>query len=53
MHIETTIQTVGYPAVFILAIGECMGIPLPGENGLLAAAVIFALRKRRGIQNRK
>jgi membrane protein DedA with SNARE-associated domain len=28
----------GYPAVFLLVMGECMGIPLPGETGLLIAA---------------
>jgi membrane protein DedA with SNARE-associated domain len=38
MSIETIIQTIGYPAVFIFVTGECMGIPMPGETGLLIAA---------------
>jgi Uncharacterized membrane-associated protein len=38
MHLEPFISTAGYPAVFLLAMGECMGIPLPGETGLLIAA---------------
>lgn len=38
MHFESVIVTAGYPAVFLFAMGECMGIPLPGETGLLIAA---------------
>ena len=38
MHLEAIIQTVGYPSVFIFVTGECMGIPMPGETGLLIAA---------------
>jgi membrane protein DedA with SNARE-associated domain len=38
MHLEGLITAMGYPAVFFLVMGECMGIPLPGETGLLIAA---------------
>ena len=38
MHLESLISAIGYPAVFLLVMGECMGIPLPGETGLLIAA---------------
>jgi membrane protein DedA with SNARE-associated domain len=38
MHLESLITAIGYPAVFFLVMGECMGIPLPGETGLLIAA---------------
>jgi membrane protein DedA with SNARE-associated domain len=38
MHLESLILALGYPAVFLLVMGECMGIPLPGETGLLIAA---------------
>ncbi len=38
MQLEGIIETVGYPAVFIFVTGECMGIPMPGETGLLIAA---------------
>jgi membrane protein DedA with SNARE-associated domain len=38
MHLEPFITAMGYPAVFLLVMGECMGIPLPGETGLLIAA---------------
>jgi membrane protein DedA with SNARE-associated domain len=36
--IGNIIQTIGYPAVFLFVTGECMGIPMPGETGLLIAA---------------
>jgi membrane protein DedA with SNARE-associated domain len=38
MHLEGFIAAMGYPAVFLLVMGECMGIPLPGETGLLIAS---------------
>lgn len=37
MNLEALIAEVGYPAVFLFVMGECMGIPLPGESGLLIA----------------
>jgi membrane protein DedA with SNARE-associated domain len=38
MNLESIIGSAGYPAVFLLVMGECMGVPLPGETGLLIAA---------------
>jgi len=38
MEIAEIIKAVGYPAVFLLIMGECMGVPLPGETALLIAA---------------
>jgi membrane protein DedA with SNARE-associated domain len=38
MHVDVLINTLGYPAVFLLVMGECMGIPIPGETALLIAA---------------
>jgi membrane protein DedA with SNARE-associated domain len=38
MQLEAIIQTLGYPAVFLFVTGECMGIPMPGETGLLIAS---------------
>ena len=38
MNLETIIAGAGYPAVFLLVMGECMGVPLPGETALLIAA---------------
>jgi membrane protein DedA with SNARE-associated domain len=38
MHLEALIETIGYPAVFFLVMGECMGVPMPGETALLIAA---------------
>ena len=45
MHLESVILTAGYPAVFLFAMGECMGIPLPGETGLLIAAAASGMGK--------
>jgi len=38
VHIESLIGSIGYPAVFLLVMGECMGVPIPGETALLIAA---------------
>jgi len=38
MSVEAIVTAMGYPAVFLLVMGECMGIPLPGETALLIAA---------------
>jgi membrane protein DedA with SNARE-associated domain len=45
MHLEAIIQSIGYPAVFIFVTGECMGIPMPGETGLLIAAAAAGMGK--------
>lgn len=38
MSIAGLIDTVGYPAVFLLVMGESVGLPLPGETSLVLAA---------------
>jgi membrane protein DedA with SNARE-associated domain len=38
MQIQAFLEGMGYPAIFLLVMGESMGIPLPGETALLAAA---------------
>jgi membrane protein DedA with SNARE-associated domain len=38
VQIDGLIETIGYPAVFLLVMGECMGVPMPGETALLIAA---------------
>jgi membrane protein DedA with SNARE-associated domain len=38
-HIQTIVASYGYLAVFILIVLESLGIPLPGEVTLLAAAI--------------
>ena len=37
-HIARLLQSYTYPAVFILVMLECLGIPLPGEIALVTAA---------------
>jgi membrane protein DedA with SNARE-associated domain len=38
MSLEVLIQTVGYPLVFLLIMGESAGVPMPGETAVLIAA---------------
>jgi membrane protein DedA with SNARE-associated domain len=38
MHLELLLQTVGYPLVFLLIMGESAGVPMPGETTVLIAA---------------
>ncbi len=38
MNISHLIVTYGYPAMFILVGAESLGVPLPGETGLISAA---------------
>jgi membrane protein DedA with SNARE-associated domain len=38
MFLETIILSVGYPLVFLLIMGESMGVPMPGETAVLIAA---------------
>ncbi len=43
MSIQHLIQILGYPAVFLLVMGESMGIPLPGETALLIASAFSGM----------
>ncbi len=38
MSVADIIDTLGYPAVFLLVMGESLGLPLPGETALVVAA---------------
>jgi membrane protein DedA with SNARE-associated domain len=38
MSLETIILSVGYPLVFLVIMGESMGVPMPGETAVLIAA---------------
>lgn len=44
-HIQDIVSTYGYLAVFLLIAGESLGIPLPGEVTLLAAAIYASTGK--------
>ncbi len=46
MHIEHLIEILGYPAVFLLVMGESMGLPLPGETILLIASAFSGMSGR-------
>jgi membrane-associated protein len=38
-------QTAGYPALFLLVMGESSGIPVPGETALITAAIVASQGK--------
>ena len=38
MNLEAIITGAGYPAIFLLVMADCMGIPMPGETARLIAA---------------
>jgi membrane protein DedA with SNARE-associated domain len=38
-------QTAGYPALFLLVMGESSGIPVPGEAALITAAIVASQGK--------
>jgi membrane protein DedA with SNARE-associated domain len=38
MDVQYLVQVMGYPIVFLLIMGESVGIPLPGETALIVAA---------------
>jgi membrane protein DedA with SNARE-associated domain len=40
-----TIQSAGYPALFLLVMAESGGIPLPGETALITAAIVASQGK--------
>jgi membrane protein DedA with SNARE-associated domain len=44
-HPQMTIQTAGYPALFLLVMAESGGIPLPGETALITAAIVASQGK--------
>jgi membrane-associated protein len=47
LDVEHLIQVSGYPLLFLIVMGESSGMPIPGETGLIAAAVLASQGKLR------
>jgi membrane-associated protein len=45
LDVEHLIQVSGYPLLFLVVMGESSGMPIPGETGLIAAAVLASQGK--------
>ncbi len=45
LNVEHLISTAGYPLLFLLVMAESSGLPIPGETGLIAAAVLASQGK--------
>jgi membrane protein DedA with SNARE-associated domain len=45
LDVEHLISTAGYPLLFLIVMGESGGLPIPGETGLIAAAVLASQGK--------
>jgi membrane protein DedA with SNARE-associated domain len=45
INVEHLIQTAGYPLLFLIVMSESSGAPVPGETGLIAAAVLASQAK--------
>src|ERR1700689_1340564 len=45
LNVEHLISTSGYPLLFLIVMGESSGLPIPGETGLIAAAVLASQGK--------
>jgi membrane protein DedA with SNARE-associated domain len=45
LNVEHLISTAGYPLLFLIVMGESSGMPIPGETGLIAAAVLASQGK--------
>jgi membrane protein DedA with SNARE-associated domain len=45
LNVEHLISTAGYPLLFLIVMGESSGLPIPGETGLIAAAVLASQGK--------
>jgi membrane protein DedA with SNARE-associated domain len=45
LDVEHLISTAGYPLLFLIVMGESSGLPIPGETGLIAAAVLASQGK--------
>jgi membrane-associated protein len=45
LNVEHLISTAGYPLLFLIVMGESSGLPIPGETGLIAAAVLASSGK--------
>jgi membrane protein DedA with SNARE-associated domain len=45
INVSHLVQVFGYPLLFLLVMGESSGIPIPGETGLITAAVLASAGK--------
>jgi len=44
-NVEHLVSAAGYPLLFLIVMGESSGLPIPGETGLIAAAVLASTGK--------
>lgn len=40
LNVEHLVETAGYPLLFLIVMSESSGLPVPGETGLITAAVL-------------
>jgi membrane protein DedA with SNARE-associated domain len=40
LNVEHLVRTAGYPLLFVIVMSESSGLPVPGETGLITAAVL-------------
>jgi membrane-associated protein len=45
LNVTHLVQVAGYPLLFLLVMGESSGVPIPGETGLITAAVLASAGK--------
>jgi membrane protein DedA with SNARE-associated domain len=45
LNVSHLVQVAGYPLLFLLVMAESSGVPVPGETGLIAAAVLASAGK--------
>ncbi len=45
LNVEHLVRTAGYPLLFVLVMSESSGVPVPGETGLLTAAILASQHK--------
>ncbi|HEY0515853.1 MAG TPA: DedA family protein [Solirubrobacteraceae bacterium] len=45
LNVEELVRTAGYPLLFLLVMSESSGLPVPGETGLLTAAILASQHK--------
>jgi membrane protein DedA with SNARE-associated domain len=45
LNVSHLVQVFGYPLLFLLVMGESSGVPIPGETGLITAAVLASAGK--------
>src|ERR1700723_2598943 len=45
INVEHLVEVSGYPLLFVVVMAESSGLPIPGETGLIAAAVLASQGK--------